>query len=292
MKATKLLLVLSCILLALTGCNQEEGNNEIDNNLMSFDILYPSATRATTTGFEKTDKIGLFITEQNAPLQVSGNYVNNALLTYSGTAWTPHKPVYWNDGKYNVFAYYPYVSPVTSVDDFPISVALDQSTSREGEQLGGYEASDFLWANAGNVTSNGSSVKLAFKHTMSKVIVRLIKGEDFDGELPTDAQVYIHNTVTDATIDLSIGIVTKHPYGTERTIKAMPTGNYRYTGIVVPQRLVNRRPLIEVVMQGVSYLMESAFVFKPGIQHTVSLVISKNPEQVKIEIGGEIENWE
>ena len=43
-------------------------------------------------------------------------------------------------------------------------------------------------------------------------------------------------------------------------------------------------------MKGVAYLVESRFVFKPGIQHTITVVISKNPEQVKIEIGGEIED--
>lgn len=45
-------------------------------------------------------------------------------------------------------------------------------------------------------------------------------------------------------------------------------------------------------MKGVSYLVESSFLFKPGIQHTVSITIEKNPEQVKIDIGGEIEDWE
>ena len=60
----------------------------------------------------------------------------------------------------------------------------------------------------------------------------------------------------------------------------------------MPQRIDNSKPLVEVVMKGVAYLVESRFVFKPGIQHTVTVVISKNPEQVKIEIGGEIENWD
>ena len=64
------------------------------------------------------------------------------------------------------------------------------------------------------------------------------------------------------------------------------------SAIVVPQRITNRRPLVEVVMRGVSYLRESSFVFKSGMHHIVSLTITKNPEQVKIEISGEIDNWE
>jgi hypothetical protein len=68
-------------------------------------------------------------------------------------------------------------------------------------------------------------------------------------------------------------------------------GDQKYAAIIVPQRLNNRQPLVEVVMKGVSYLYESRFLFKPGIQHNVLLVVSKNPEQIKIEIGGEIEDW-
>jgi len=45
-------------------------------------------------------------------------------------------------------------------------------------------------------------------------------------------------------------------------------------------------------MKGVSYLFESKFLFKSGVNHLVNLVIDDNPENVKIDIGGEIENWQ
>lgn len=158
---------------------------------------------------------------------------------------------------------------------------------------GGYEESDFLWASAKGQTASNNAVSLKFKHCMSKLVVRLIKGEDYEGDdLPNDAEVYIHNTVPTATIDLSVGVATKYVYGKEKSLKAKAIGDHKYTAIIVPQRISNRRPLVEVVMKGVSYLMESTFLFKPGMQHTISLIISKNPEQVKIEIGGEVENWE
>ena len=169
---------------------------------------------------------------------------------------------------------------------------MDQTTAREGNSLGGYEASDFLWASSKNVTAGDGAVKLTFAHRMSKLNVRLVRGEDYDGELPEEAEVYVHNTVPSATIDLSAGFVTKNPYGMARTIRATKTGIYQYSAILVPQRIDNSKPLVEVVMEGVAYLVESRFVFKPGIQHTITVVISKNPEQVKIEIGGEIEDWD
>ncbi|WP_278718546.1 fimbrillin family protein [Bacteroides caecimuris] len=306
MKPTIHTIYTACICLlssmAMVSCGQEEtaGSKETEqNDMMQFRIAHPSqqqtapASRATETDFETNDRIGLFVCGENEPLQVGGNYVNNASLTYNGTAWTPARPIYWNDGSYDVYAYYPFSSPILSTDEMEFRVAADQSTAGTADAVGGYEASDFLWASAKKQTAGNDAVALKFKHCMSKLTVRLIKGEDYEGdELPQDAEVFIHNTVPNATIDLAAGIATKTLYGTEATLKAKAAGDNRYTAIVVPQRITNRRPLVEVVMKGVSYLMESAFVFKPGMHHIVSLTITKNPEQVKIEIGGEIENWE
>ncbi|TRX43386.1 fimbrillin family protein [Bacteroides sp. HF-5092] len=306
MKPTIHTIYTACICLlssmAMVSCGQEEtaGSKETErNDVMQFRIAHPSqqqaapASRATETDFETNDRIGLFVCGENEPLQVGGNYVNNASLTYNGTTWTPARPIYWNDGSYDVYAYYPFSSPILSTDEMEFRVAADQSATGTTDALGGYEASDFLWASAKKQTAGNDAVALKFKHCMSKLTVRLIKGEDYEGdELPQDAEVFIHNTVPNATIDLAAGIATKTLYGTEATLKAKAAGDNRYTAIVVPQRITNRRPLVEVVMKGVSYLMESAFVFKPGMHHIVSLTITKNPEQVKIEIGGEIENWE
>lgn len=288
-----------CLLFLAGGCSEDSGKEieTSDNALMTFDIIHPSLqqkanVRATATAFENNDRVGLFVTEADAPLEVSGNYVNNAALTFNGSSWTTDKPIYWNDGTYNVYAYYPYSTPATSVDDAPFHVANDQSVPESDTTLSGYEASDFLWAGSMGVTAGEQPVSLLFKHRMSKILIRLVKGADYEGELPENAEVYIHNTITSATIDLSVGIVTKHPHATSQSIKAKSLGDHKYTAIVVPQRLDNRQPLVEVVMKGVSYLYESKFLFKPGIQHIVSLIVTKNPEQVKIEIGGEVENWD
>lgn len=302
MKQNIYIIYAACIgwILCMASCGQEENTlrDTEQSNVMKFQIMHPSQkseaiSRATETAFEVNDRIGLFVTQKDKPLQVSGNYANNEALTYNGTAWTPDRPVYWNDGSYDVYAYYPYSTPIQSVDEAIFDVATDQNNAGTADKLGGYEESDFLWASAKGQTASNNAVSLKFKHCMSKLVVRLIKGEDYEGDdLPNDAEVYIHNTVPTATIDLSVGVATKYVYGKEKSLKAKAIGDHRYTAIIVPQRISNRRPLVEVVMKGVSYLMESTFLFKPGMQHTISLIISKNPEQVKIEIGGEVENWE
>ena len=51
--------------------------------------------------------------------------------------------------------------------------------------------------------------------------------------------------------------------------------------------------LLEVVVNNVSYLQEDTFQFKVG-RHTLSLIINSNPDQVPVDIGGEIvggRNW-
>ena len=283
------------VLLAFAGCQQDAGQTEpADGNVMTFNVTHPYQTRATTTAFETDDEIGLYVCQDGLPLEVGGNYVNNAPLAFDGSRWTPASPIYWNEGTYNVYGYYPYTPGFTSVDEMPFSVATDQSgTATPAGEMDGYEQSDFLWAGAQGVAAGGGDVSLQFGHRMSRMLIKLVKGEDYEGdELPDDAEVYIHNTVTSATIDLSVGIVTRNPYGTAHTIRAKSLGNHQYAAIVVPQRLDNRQPLVEVVMEGVSYLYESRFQFKNGIQHSVQLAISKDPNQIKIEIGGEIEDWD
>ena len=178
-----------------------------------------------------------------------------------------------------------------SIEDQPFSVALDQSTAKTTEALGGYEASDLLYAKTQNVTASDAPVNLTFKHIMSKLKILLVKGEDFEGDMPTSAKVYIHNTVPTATIDLQAGVATRYVKGTRQTLIAHQESDYTYSAIIVPQRIENRMPLIEVEMKGVSYLFESKFQFKPGVEHTVSLVISDNPDKVKIDIGGEVTDW-
>lgn len=242
-------------------------------------IVVPQTVSAGTTLFS--------ITIGGMPYK----FVKNEALTFDGNKWEAGRTLYWDEGTYNAYAYYPYMQDVTSVTDQPFSVSTDQSTQKTATALGGYEASDLLFATTKDVKASDSPVRLTFKHIMSKLKIRLIKGEDFEGDMPTTAKVYIHNTVPTATIDLQAGVATRYVKGTRQTIVAHQDGDTSYSAIIVPQRIDNRQPLVEVEMMGVSYLFESKFLFKPGTEHLVNLVISENPDKVKINIGGEKQNW-
>ncbi len=283
-------------LMGFASCSEESNTPQpldAKSTPMTFVVTHPGQqTKATDSGFEQSDKIGLYVAESNAALEIGGNLVNNEALSFVDDKWTAADTLYWDDGFFNAYAYYPYIQGVSSIEDQPFSVSADQRTMKTETALGGYEASDLLYATAKGVTASASPVSLTFKHIMSKLKIRLVKGEDFEGEMPATATVYIHNTVPTATVDLQAGVATRYVKGTRQTIIARQDDATNFSAIIVPQRIENRMPLIEVVMNGVSYLFESKFQFKPGTQHLVNLVITDNPDRVKIEIGGEIQNWQ
>ncbi len=277
---------------ACTKFNGPESENPLE---VRFNLLYPSQTKASAGAFESGDVTGLYMTEYTdgaaSPLQVSGNAANNAALSFDGSSWTSSPKLFWDKGvKYDVYGYYPYGTPA-SVDDYSFRVATDQSTKGGSGELGGYEASDFLWAKTEGV-KYPDVVNLTFSHKMSRLVVKLVKGEDFEGDIPDDAVVKVHSTVPDALIDLSSGAVVKDNYGTASTVTMLRNGESTFSAIIVPQRIQNKQPLVEVITSNVSYLVESRFVFKSGVQHTINITLSSDPAKVKIDIGGEINGWD
>ncbi len=286
---TKKYLMASAMVIALGACNDEigmEGTPYVpDEGEIQLLMMHPHQTRVTETSFENSDSIGVYVTASDAVLQLAGNEVNNELFTYNGISWTSKRKVYWNTGKHNVYAFYPYSKKVNDVVDYSFSVQTDQSTDW------GYTHSDFLFASALDVNASASPVAMQFAHKMSNVIVNLEKGENFEGVIPANAEVYLLSTVPQAVIDLTTGDAAKDPYGAEATIRCRQLSNTQYQGIVVPQSLTSRRPLVEVVIGDVSYLMEGKISYRPGMRHTISVTLDQNPEQIKIEIGGSIEGW-
>lgn len=272
------------------GCARMESPIE-SGDVMRFEAAHPS-TRATETAFEAGDTIGVYISGYEdgkpVPLQLGGNFKNNNPVIFDGHSWTSDPVIYWDEGLYDVFAYYPFLRP-ESVDKMDFSVRANQNEEGDGKAPAGYAASDFLYASAKGLTRDGGAVRLAFKHLMSCLRVNLVKGEDFKGDIPDDVTVYVHNTVRRAVIDLSSGDVVKNPRASAGSIIARKDNDVSYSAIIVPQMIESKMPLIEIVCCGVSYLIESRFTFKTGVRHTFNVTLSGNPDKIKIEIGGEMD---
>ena len=292
--------------MAVSACQEiVEPMASVSDGSMEFNLISPgSQTKAFGDRFVSSDKIGVFVTdyvddETPMPLQVSGNRANNLSLTFDGTSWTPEEKVYWGTGKSDVYAYYPYLETVTDVNSQPFSVSLDQSTKRTNDALGGYEASDFLWAKATGVVQKDGAVNLAMKHILSKLTVKIVAGEDYIGSLPEDASVLLHSTVAAARVDLETGSAVKDPYAGAKSIQMNKLGIRKVSGvesivyeaIVVPQMLQTTVPLFEINSKSVSYLVEDAFNFRPGVSYTYTITLNTSTNAIKVEIGCELEDW-
>lgn len=271
----------------VTGCTNDE-NPEVATsaNEISFLCQHDKSTRVTDTAFESKDEIGVYMVAEDATLQIGGNELNNEKFSFSGSAWTSARKLYWDKGTHDVYAYYPYAETVDDTEDYTFELPTDQSTAK------GYASADFLWASAKGVTASASPVPLKFAHRMSKAVIKLEKSADYEGELPSNCKVSVLSTYTTASIDLSTGGVSKSSYSPTSSILAKKVSATEYHAIVIPQNIESRRPLIEVETDGVSYLMEGKLSFKQGYSHTIIVTLSKNPTQTKIEIGGSIGGWE
>ncbi len=295
------------LVLALASCqeNPVEPEMPVFDSVMKFNVAASrTQTKVTADQFEIEDRIGLYVTDYvndatPTPLQISGNRANNIAVAFDGVNWTPERTIYWGDGKSDVYAYYPYISEIEDVNYQFVAVSADQSDEGNEEALGGYEASDFLWAKASGVSQAGGAVNLAMSHVMSKLTVKIVAGEDYVGSLPEDATVDLHSTVTGARVNLETGSVFKDPYCGAQSIRMKKLGLRSYDGvqavvyeaIVVPQMLETSVPLLEINSKSVSYLLEDSFNFRSGVAYTYTATLNTSTTAIKVEIDCELEDW-
>ena len=289
MKAMHYMGMAAAIMLLATGCSNDNEIVDPKGQIVELELIYPG-TRVTDTNFEAQDEIGVYMVAEGTDLQIGGNELNNELFSFNGSTWTSERDVYWNEGTHNIYAYYPYAKSVSDTDNYPFTIATDQSAEVDG--MTGYEASDFLWASAEGVAASANPVQLQFSHCMSKVKVNLVKSEDYTGDIPSNCEVYIHNMVPTALVDLQTGSVEASPYAGVESVKCRKLSNTEFTACIVPQRIASRRPLVEVVTDNISYMLEGTISLKQGFQSTITVTLTQSPEQVAIEIGGGMEGWD
>ena len=263
----------------------------VENQEIRFMAIHPaSLSRVTDTSFETGDKIGVYMVDAGEQLQLGGNELNNEPFIYNGNYWTSIRTTYWNEGNHDVYAYYPYSSEVDATDNYTFYVSTDQSTVNE-DGITGYEMSDFLWASAKNVQASAEPVTLTFSHCMSKVNVVLQKSSDYTGDIPSNCEVYLHNFRHAGLVNLQTGTVEANPYLPVMSVKCRKISDTEFTACIVPQRISSRRPIVEVVTDHISYLLDGTVSLKQGYSTTIVVTLTQSPEQVEIEIGGGVGNW-
>ena len=279
----------------VASCNQSEDLPK-DENVIRIEAEM-AGSRATRTSFEYGDCMGLYAVayegEVVAPLQIGGNYINNEEMTYSGQVWESNRTLYWNEAACDFYGIYPYHT-ITSIDKQLFQIATDQSSAETDDALGGYEASDLMWAKAEKKTQKDGVVKLPFRHMMSRLVVKLEKGPKFEGELPKDVVTHVYNTATTAQVNWQKGTLEKYGMSETKTIKMRQVDATTFDAIIVPQFIERSTPLVEITMEGIAYLLEYSMSFRPGYQHTITVTLNTSPDQEKIEIDidGDISDWQ
>lgn len=291
----KNILFLAVASLLLVACDNQSLDNQYSNEIRINASL--GETRATLSNFEPGDKMSLYAVEYNgeevAEVKTAGNYINNEEMTYDGSEWSSARTLYWSENPCDFYGFYPY-RPTGSMKDVYFEVAADQSKPTADGVLGGYEASDLMWAKAEKVSRNDGTVNLLFHHMMTRVVVEIVRGASYEGELPEDITVHLYNTVTTALVDWTAGMLEVYPLAPRKTITMRQLDADSFDAIVVPQFIERRTPLVEITMEGIAYLLETSMSFRPGKQHTLTLTLNTSPDQEKIEIDidGDISDWQ
>lgn len=301
--------ILLAAIAGLCACSQEPETLRVDDAAqlpvqLFNEITQLPVTRVNDEGFCDGDGVGIYVVnyENGAPgtLALAGNQADNVkyVLDEAAGRWTPETSVYFRDKHTHVdiVGYYPYSTP-TSVEAYPFEVAKDQSTDAANGQLGGHEASDFLWGKAADVAPTTQRINIKFEHRMAGVLVSLAEGTGFaEGEFARlEKAVLVTNTVRKAVIDLATGEVT--PSGDVPTTGTVPyKRDDAFRAVVVPQTVAASTPLFSITVDGTPYLFRKAepFAYTGGRLHKFTIEISKKSEsglEFKL-LGESITPWE
>jgi len=295
-KYSKLAVSLLSILL-LASCNDNEvidsGTPGVAGNRISLsgEIEQVAVTRVNDDGFCDGDVMGVYIVDYEGTtpgtLKNSGNRGDNVKHTFDEAAykWNSAYDIFWKDKHtpIDVYGYYPFGSPA-DVNVYEFEVQKDQTTSAEGNSLGGYEASDFLWGKAEKIAPTESVIRLPLRHRMSSASITLVEGNGFESGkwAELEKSVLVTNTKRNASINLSNGTVTA-------TGEISQTGTIPYKkadgfrAIIVPQQVKAGTPLFSITVDGTAYLFkkEEAFDYVSGKMHNFSIRVDRKEDSGK-----------
>lgn len=281
--------------IALAGCAKEPVPAVVpeDPNLIPLNIdgsINQIQTKVNAAGFVDKDALGLFAvnySEENTvagTLADNGNQADNVKYVFDEAAnkWTPTKKVYYKDVNTNVdlYLYYPHQSSVTEVNAANFEVQKDQSSAATASSLSGYEASDFLWGKAVNITPSENKVAVQLSHKMAAVNVVLVEKEGFaEGEFASlEKSIILTNTTRKAKINFATGEVSALGNAQQDGIVMCPQSSGSFRAVVVPQTVEAGEKLFAITIGGVSYGFRNSaasVTYASGKQTDVTINIKK-----------------
>ena len=285
----------------MEGVSQEQTSNVIS---LSGEIDQVAVTRVNDNGFCDGDVMGVYVVDYNGntpgTLAVNGNRGTNVPHTFDESAykWNSAYDIYWKDDHTHVdiYGYYPYATP-TDVNAYAFEVQKDQSRNK-GDEMGSYEASDFLWGKAADVAPTERVIRLPLRHKMSNARITLKEGEGFAEGAWTELEkhVLVLNTKRSSVINLATGNVTAT--GEVAKMGTIPfCKDNEYRAIVVPQTVEAGKVLFSITVDGMPYTFkkEEAFTYVAGKMHNFTIQVNKKEASGQYEfklIDESITAWE
>lgn len=292
---SRFLVLCPALAVLLAGCAKEPVVEPVvdDSDLIPLNIdgsINQIQTKVNAAGFVDKDALGLFAvnySEENTvagTLADNGNQADNVKYVFDEAAnkWTPTKKVYYKDVNTNVdlYLYYPHQSSVTEVNAANFEVQKDQSSAATASSLSGYEASDFLWGKAVNITPSENKVAVQLSHKMAAVNVILVEKEGFaEGEFASlEKSIILTNTTRKAKINFATGEVSALGNAQQDGIVMCPQSSGAFRAVVVPQTVEAGEKLFAITIDGVSYGFRNSaasVTYAAGKQTDVTINIKK-----------------
>lgn len=292
---SRFLVLCPALAVLLAGCAKEPVVEPVvdDSGLIPLNIdgsINQIQTKVNAAGFVDKDALGLFAvnySEENTvagTLADNGNQADNVKYVFDEAAnkWTPTKKVYYKDVNTNVdlYLYYPHQSSVTEVNAANFEVQKDQSSAATASSLSGYEASDFLWGKAVNITPSENKVAVQLSHKMAAVNVVLVEKEGFaEGEFASlEKGIILTNTTRKAKINFATGEVSALGNAQQDGIVMCPQSSGAFRAVVVPQTVEAGEKLFAITINGVSYGFRNSaasVTYAAGKQTDVTINIKK-----------------
>lgn len=301
--------LLAMVAATLCGCSDsifdDEAQNDGGSIRLAADIEQLSVMRVNDCGFCDGDMMGVYVVDYEGgnpgTLKLKGNRGDNVRYTFDEAAnkWTGAYELYWKDGHtpVDVYGYYPFAAP-ESIEDYQFEVQKDQSKASSSDEMGGYEASDFLWGKVDEVAPTSSVIRLPLSHRMSNARVTLLQGTGFTAEewAATEKIVLVQNVARKASINLANGTVRKA--GEVEPTATLPScvGN-EWRAIVVPQTVPQGAALFSITIGGTpfKFTRPNDFEYKAGHMMNFSIRVDKQQEsgQYKLTlVSASVSEWE
>jgi hypothetical protein len=288
--------------LTLSGCDNDQMENLLADGpvAMTFTADINSvATRATTTGFEAGDMVGI--------IPLKGNVVEktqtNIAYTYDGSAFTAAPPYYFQNYDEVTFnAYYPHQSALND----PYTVKIDTRIDNQATEMvngNNWSKNDYLFAST-KTTVKTSSISFTeaagnpFKHVMSSVVVDFKAGiEDGVANLKPLMGYTLGKVVMDGTFNCSTGTVSLKANVESEDITitdiscAESDTEYQTSSLILlPQDVAGGKFSLTVNFNNTTYTADLTLSeLQAGKLHVFPVTI----KNTKLEIGtAEIKDWE